>query len=280
MPDEHPAIIEMVPVGAMVVTVALRSGQAGRLIVALLLHEGDQALGQLERLLAVVGDAEGEEQVRPSHDAQTHAPVGLHHLVHLLERIGIHLDHVVEEAHREPHHPLELAPVELPPSRPLDRELGHVHRPEVARVVRQERLLAALVDHEAVGDHRVALRLGQVVDRPGAGGSDRDHRVAPLQSVGARVAHRLETTLLVVEEADLPEEEATRLPKDSELEQHPVGAVSPQLTRLGAVGKQPFARRPGAVQQAALDTQVQEEELHASEQIAALGGESDPFTRI
>jgi len=30
MPEEHPAIIEMVPVGAMVVTVALRSGRSCR----------------------------------------------------------------------------------------------------------------------------------------------------------------------------------------------------------------------------------------------------------
>jgi hypothetical protein len=40
MPDEHPAITERVPVGAMVVTVALRRGRSPRAAGALVFHPG------------------------------------------------------------------------------------------------------------------------------------------------------------------------------------------------------------------------------------------------
>ena len=66
-------------------------------------------------------------------------------VVDLRQRIRVHLDHVVEEPHRQAHHPLELVPVEAPtaPSRAA-REHRDVDRAEVARLVREERLLAAL----------------------------------------------------------------------------------------------------------------------------------------
>ena len=87
-------------------------GQPRRLIVALLLDEGDEPVGQIQRLLAVVGQLEGEEKIGPAHDAETDAAVGLDGGVDLRQRIGIHLDDVVEEAHGEANDALELLPVD------------------------------------------------------------------------------------------------------------------------------------------------------------------------
>ena len=91
--------MDRVPVGAMVVTVALRwrlhplegvqrfpEGGKGAALFgqldgsgpAFFLHKAHHVLGQVQSFLTVVGHAQLEEHVRPSHDAQTDLAVGTH----------------------------------------------------------------------------------------------------------------------------------------------------------------------------------------------------------
>ena len=130
-------------------------GELGRLVVRLLLDEGHQAVGEVGGCLAVVWNAEQEEQIRPAHDAEADPAIVLHGLVDHRQRIRVHLDDVVEEAHGEPHHALHLVPVDRhltvlgPP-----RELGDVQRSEVARLIGQKRLFATGIGRLDLADLR------------------------------------------------------------------------------------------------------------------------------
>ena len=130
-------------------------GQLGRLVVRLLLDEGHQAIGEVGGFLAVVRHAEQEQHVGPAHDAEADPPVVLHGLVDHRQRVRVHLDDVVQETHGEPHHALHLVPVDRhltvlgPP-----RELGDVERAEIARLVRQQGLLAARIGRLDLADLR------------------------------------------------------------------------------------------------------------------------------
>src|SRR2546425_12376648 len=73
-----------------------------------------RSVGEVDRLLAIVGDTHGEEQVRPAHEAEADAAVRLHRGVDLRQRGRGPLDHGLEEADGEPHHPLPLVPVDPP----------------------------------------------------------------------------------------------------------------------------------------------------------------------
>ena len=103
-------------------------------------------VGELERGLAVVRDPEGEQQIGPAHDAEPDAPVGLHGRVDLRQRIRVDLDHVVEEAHGQPHHPLEIVPVD---GRRVTverfREARDVDGAQIARVPRRQTLFTTWV---------------------------------------------------------------------------------------------------------------------------------------
>src|SRR4029450_10488163 len=90
-------------------------------------------------------------------------PVGFHGGLDLRERIGVHLDDVVEEPHGEPYHPLELVPVEPgAPVRGLAREARDVNRAEVARVVRRKWLLSTGVSRLDRAQGRRGIRAAAV----------------------------------------------------------------------------------------------------------------------
>ncbi len=135
MPPEQPAKIEIVPVGATVVRLQLRSARSGRTrepssrVAAfpsgpqiershagktprrlgellrrdarLLVDELHDAAAHLHALVGVVGDAEAHEHVRPPHHAEADAADGLGQLVDLLEGIAVRVDDVVEEVRRQ-----------------------------------------------------------------------------------------------------------------------------------------------------------------------------------
>src|SRR5207253_1448240 len=83
-------------------------------------------------------------KIGSAHAPEADAAVRLHHLVDLVERVRVHLDHVVEEPDGEPDHPVHLLPVDRPLTALAPAgELRHVERAEIARLVRQERLLTA-----------------------------------------------------------------------------------------------------------------------------------------
>ena len=132
-----------VPVGAMVVTVALRRGAAPARARALVANPGNgprsaasaslaacasrstspiTSSGDRERLGRVVGDAEPHEQVREAHDAEADLPVAARDRVDLRERPGVHVEHVVEEADPVAHAGGEGVAVDAPA--PLEERRG------------------------------------------------------------------------------------------------------------------------------------------------------------
>ena len=161
MPPEQPAIMEIVPVGAMVVTVALRTrsprslvaralevghdaallGEGPALLPGLVVHELHHPLGEGEALVGVVGDAELDQEVGEAHDPEPDAPVAPAHPVDLVQRVVVLLDHVVQEADRGVYRLPQLVPVDL--ARLLYIEALQVDRTEVARVVRRQVRLAS-----------------------------------------------------------------------------------------------------------------------------------------
>ena len=151
--------------------------------------------------------------------------------VDLRQRIGIDLDDVVEKAHREANDALHLVPVDRPAPVPLAREPGDVERAQVARLVRQQGLFATLVKHDAVGDEGMALRLGEIVDRPDPGGLDRDDRVGEALRVEAAVANRAQALLFGSKETNGLAKGLTGPAEDAELVQHAVGAIRANTLR-------------------------------------------------
>ena len=202
MPLETPAMMEMVPVGAMVVRVALRtllplaaqvlSSQLGKTprsrarssrgLDGLLVDEAHDLVGQPDGLVGVVADAQFHQHVGPAHDPQPDLAVALGHDPDLGERVAVHVDDVVEEVHGGAGDPAQPLPVDA-------RHLHHerkIDRAEVAAFVGQERLLTAIRNTYTISDKGMGQRLGQIEDRLRAVGTDRITRATNL-SAGAAV---------------------------------------------------------------------------------------------
>ena len=175
IPDEQPAMIEMVPVGATVVTLQLRSSCIGRmrspfssrahvssgpqmdrahsgngatlvrealaLALGLDVDELHAAAAELDAFGRVVRDAQTHERVGEAHDAETDAADALGQRVDLGERILVDVDDVVEEVRGEMHVALHRIPVQ----HAVLHVVADVDRAEVADVVRKQRLLAARI---------------------------------------------------------------------------------------------------------------------------------------
>jgi hypothetical protein len=143
MPLEQSARIESVPVGAIEVTVALRSLRPRRAgsEPGARADARHHALGERHGLVAVVGHAEVHAQVREAHHAEADLAVSAHGGGDLGEGMAADLHHVVEEAHRYVHAGVE--PVEV--ERAVAREGVEPDRAEVAGLVREQRQLAARV---------------------------------------------------------------------------------------------------------------------------------------
>ena len=144
MPELQLAMMEMVPVGATVVTLQFRSfrigrtrspsgpraalssgpqmlcgplregaadlGQALGLDLGLLVHELLDLPAQLHALVGVVGDAQPHEQVGQAHDAEADAADVLGQLGDLAQRVLVGVDHVLEEVGRDVDHAAEAGP--------------------------------------------------------------------------------------------------------------------------------------------------------------------------
>jgi hypothetical protein len=165
--------------------------------VPLVVDEGHEPLGQLDGLLAVVGDAQDEQEVGPAHDAQADPPVGLHGGVDRRQRVGIHLDHVVEKADGQADDPLHLLPIDGPLAvlAPAG-ELGDVEGAEVTRFVRQQRLFTTRI----CGFDRPDL--GRGVGRAGVDPVDEDH--AGVAGAPGRADDALEHLARAEPAGDLP----------------------------------------------------------------------------
>ena len=147
-PLEHPAMIEIVPVGATVVTLQLRSSCIGRIrapdfvararcigtpdalrpfgeraaigreALALLLpfdvEELHHLAAELDAFGAVIRNAEAHERVGETHHAKSDAADALRERVDFRQRILVDVDDVVEEVRRQMDVFRERIPVELP----------------------------------------------------------------------------------------------------------------------------------------------------------------------
>ena len=185
-------MIEMVPVGATVVTLQLRSICIGRMRLPSAsrahvssgpqierAHSGNGPRSLARRSLSrfdstsrnsitlrpnldafrrVVRDAEAHERVGEAHDAEADAADALGERVDLGQRVLVDVDDVVEEVRAEVDVALERIPVHAA----VDHVVPDVDAAEVADVVREQRLLAAGVGRLVLPEvrHRVvAVRL-------------------------------------------------------------------------------------------------------------------------
>ncbi len=134
-----------------------------RFRLRLLVDEAHQLTSQLDRAPRPIRLIQLDQHVGPTHDAETDPANSLGQIIDLRQRVLVRVYHVVEEVRRRSHGRSERFPVDSP----VIDERSHVDRPEVADVVRQQRLLAAriggLVAAEA-GHRVVAIRLIDEVD--------------------------------------------------------------------------------------------------------------------
>ena len=135
MPLEQPAMMLMVPVGAMVVTVALRTRAPVRRVedgalevgehaalarevfalgAGLVVDEAHDLAGDAAGLVRVVGHLQAQEHVGEAHDAEADLAVALGHLLDLGQRVAVDVDDVVEEADGGAHDPAQGAVVDVP----------------------------------------------------------------------------------------------------------------------------------------------------------------------
>ena len=130
-----------------------------------LLNEAHDLTGHLQALLRVVGDPQLVEQVGKSHDAQADLAVAAHHLRDFRKRVSGHIDGVVEESHRPGDGVFQGRIIDRRAGVAGGHELGQVDGSEVAGLHRQQRLFAAVVDHESVRVEAVCARDLNIKDR-------------------------------------------------------------------------------------------------------------------
>ncbi len=158
--EEQPAMREIVPVGAMVRTVAFRHRRplVDRLLdvgktpfkraelpaffVGLLPQEAHQLLGEGQGPGRVVLQFLFQKQIGPAHDAEPDPAVGPGHLSDLGKGVLVDVDDVVQEADGDLDDPGEPFPVEGPGPLRVE-EVGEVDRAEIAGLVGVQGLLAA-----------------------------------------------------------------------------------------------------------------------------------------
>ena len=134
MPLEQFAIMESVPVGAIVVSVAFLNGLAPATLYMLSLKFGNAPLfarhllrsrlepikdefhdlfGYLYGIFGIVTDAQHEKHIGESHDAQAYLAVGLRRILYPLKRIGVHIYDIIEEMDGLLYRLAQLLPVDL-----------------------------------------------------------------------------------------------------------------------------------------------------------------------
>jgi len=219
MPLEQPAMMLMVPVGAIVVTVALRTrapaglskigalevgehaALAGQLLAGragLVVDEAHDIAGDLAGVFGVVGHLEAQQHVGEAHDAETDLAVALGHPLDLGQRVAIDVDDVVQEAHRGAHDAAEGAVVDVA----VGHDPAEVDGAQVAALVGQQGLLAARVGALDLAQLRRGVVRIDAVDEDDAGVAvlpgQRDHAVENLAGLqgahhvaGARVDQRV-----------------------------------------------------------------------------------------
>src|SRR5660397_271595 len=79
-----------------------------------LIHETHDVPGELYGLIRIVGDAEGDQHVRPTHHTQTDLAIALGHPLNLRKRIAVHVYDIVQEANSGTNNPAKLLPIQLP----------------------------------------------------------------------------------------------------------------------------------------------------------------------
>ncbi len=123
--------------------------------LGLLIHELHHLAAERHPLLGVVADPQPDEEVRPTHHTESDAADPLRQRVDLGQRVLVCIDHIVEEVGAEVHHGPQALPVHVA----VVHEQPQIHRPEIADVVRQERLLPARVGRLVTAEvwHRVEM---------------------------------------------------------------------------------------------------------------------------
>ncbi len=193
MEDEQPAMREIVPVGAMVKTVAFHlrppvgrlgdvgetpplfaEGARGRRRLGQ--KEGGDLLGHGDGPRRVVLDLHEEKEVGQAHDPESDPAVGPGHLVDLRQGVLVDVDDVVEEADGDADGLPEAVPVEaVLPAR--GEEVGEVDGAEVAGFELVEGLLAAGVRRPDGSDPGGGIGLVDPVDEDQARVADRPGRL-------------------------------------------------------------------------------------------------------
>src|SRR5439155_26270685 len=104
------------------------------------------------------------------HYAKADLSRRIRHLFDLLDLIRVHVDDVIEHARRRADRPLELLPVDIPAARGIASHMPReINRPQVAGLVRQERLFTAWVRRLHVRDVRSWLAAVVLINEEQAG---------------------------------------------------------------------------------------------------------------
>ena len=91
------------------------------------------------------------QRIGEAHDAEPDLAVAARDRLDLRQRVVVHVDDVVEEAHAERD---ALAPAAAQSNPPVDDQLADVDRRQVARLERQQRQLAARVGRLHLAERR------------------------------------------------------------------------------------------------------------------------------
>ncbi len=135
IPEDALAMMEIVPVGAIVVTVAFRMGGSPRFsytnrqneeklprfgqitgsLMPLVIDKAHNFFCEFQSFFGIIGDAEKNQHVRPAHHAQPDFSISEGHLRDLGKRIFVELHHVIQKADRQMDNFLETFQSIFPP---------------------------------------------------------------------------------------------------------------------------------------------------------------------
>ncbi len=113
------------------------TGQIPGCFLRLFLYKTHDAARHLQGICGIVGDAEGDEHVGETHDAEPDLPVGLGDVFDHRHGILARVYNVIEEPHCEVYEACQSFPVHIP----VFHELHEIDGTEAAGFVGQEGLL-------------------------------------------------------------------------------------------------------------------------------------------
>src|SRR5213079_2721463 len=140
--------------------------QLRALFISNFLYKSHNLAAPFDALLGIVRDLKGEKNSGETHHAEADLARGIGHFFDLFDRVGAHVDHIVERADRRSDRTLQFLPVDFPRVPRVTFQMSlEIDGSQVARFVRKERFLPARIRRFHFAHSRRRLPPAVLIDK-------------------------------------------------------------------------------------------------------------------